>query len=173
MSYVPMSQPKSSNSPKVTSTKPAGWLADFGYTAGIILGLSYPILAFSTGARAVYQLLFKEGVTDYLPPSLSAVAASCYLLATIGFTYRRKWAWKLSVGLLGFETFLTFVVGALSFIYPEIIGRTVWRHFGADYGYFPLFQPIIGLVWLFSPGTLRTYGLIGDKAGEVPEKLRK
>lgn len=134
-------------------------MSDFAYAAGIILGLSYPILAFSTGGRAIYQLLLKEGVTNYLPPVMSAVAASCYLFATIGFAYRRRWAWWLSVSLLGIETFLTLLVGTLSFIYPDLIGRTVWRHFGADYGYFPLVQPLIGLFWLFSPSILRVYDI--------------
>jgi hypothetical protein len=134
-------------------------MSDFAYAAGIVLGLSYPILALSTGARSLYQLFFKAGVTYYLPSALSAVAAGCYLFATIGFTVRRKWAWRLSVGLLGFETLMTFIIGGLSFIYPDLIGRTVWRHFGVDYGFFPLFQPIIGLVWLFSPGTLQAYGI--------------
>jgi hypothetical protein len=143
-------------------------MSDLAYAAGIILGLSYPILAFSTGGRAVYQLLFKEGVTDYFPPAMSAAAATCYLLATFGFTIRRKWAWQLSVGLLGLETCLTFIVGTLSFIYPDLIGRTVWRHFGADYGYFPLVQPLIGLVWLFSPSTLRAYGFLPARKDKAP-----
>lgn len=134
-------------------------ISDFIYTIGIILGLSYPILALSTGARAVYQLFLKAGVTYYLPPALSALAATCYLVGTIGFAVRRKWAWQLSVGSLGFETLLTFIVGTLSFIIPDVIGRTVWRHFGVDYGFFPLFQPILGLAWLFSPQILRAYGI--------------
>ena len=50
-------------------------------------------------------------------------------------------------------------VGAMSYIEPTLFGRTVWRHFGADYGYFPLFQPLIGLVWLLLPETLRAYGI--------------
>lgn len=126
---------------------------------GYILGVSYPVLALSTGVRAIFQLFFKAGVTNYLGPSLSAVAALCYLLATIGFIYRRRWTWRLSVVSLGFETAMTFVVGTLSLIYPELIGTTVWRHFGADYGYFPLFQPVLGLAWLVWPETLRAYGI--------------
>lgn len=134
-------------------------MSDFISVAGNILAVSYPILAISTGARALYQLFFKAGVVNYLAPWLSAVAATCYLVATIGFAVRRKWAWRLSVGLLGFETFLTFVVGTLSFIYPEVIGGTVWRHFGQDYGFFPLVQPLLGLAWLFHPQTLQAYGI--------------
>lgn len=152
-----------------TKPKSEGVLSDIAYASGIILAISYPVLAISTGARAIFQLFFKADVIYYLPPALSAVAAGCYLGATIGFAVRRKWAWRVSVGLLGFETFLTFVVGTLSFIYPDLIGRTVWRHFGADYGYFPLFQPILGLIWLFSPPVLRAYGLVKQSAVERPE----
>lgn len=145
-------------------------ISDFTYTVGIILGLSYPVLALSTGARSIYQLLFKSGVTDYLPPALSAVAAGCYLGATIGFAVRRKWAWRLSVGLLGFETLMTIVIGTLSFIIPDVIGRTVWRYYGIDYGFFPLFQPLLGLAWLFSPQILRAYGISLRRSAEGQEK---
>lgn len=138
---------------------PPQGLSGFIKTAGSILAISYPVLALSTGARAVYQLLLKEGVTDYLPPALSAVAALCYLVATVGFAYRRGWAWRLSVGVLAFETFMTLIVGTLSFIYPDVIGRTVWRHFGIDYGFFPLVQPLLGLAWLLHPQTLQAYAI--------------
>ena len=132
-------------------------LSGFISAAGVILAVSYPVLALSTGARAIYQLFLKEGVTNYLPVYLSLVAAVCYLLATVGFAVRRRWAWKLSVGVLAFESLMTLVVGTLSFIIPDTIGSTVWRHFGADYGFFPLIQPLLGLAWLFHPETLRVY----------------
>ena len=134
-------------------------LSGFISAAGVILAISYPVLALSTGVRAIYQLFFKEGVVDYLPVILSAIAALSYLLATVGFAVRRRWAWQLSVGVLLFETAMTLVVGTLSFIYPEMIGRTVWRHFGADYGYFPLVQPLLGLAWLFHPDTAPLYNV--------------
>jgi hypothetical protein len=142
-----------------TKPKSEGVLSDIAYASGIILGISYPVLALSTGVRAIFQLFFKAGVTDYFPPTLSAIAALCYLGAAIGFAVRRKWAWRTSVGLLGFETLMVLLVGMLSFIYPDFIGHTAWRHFGADYGYFPLFQPILGLIWLFSPPVLQAYGI--------------
>lgn len=126
---------------------------------GTVLTVSYPILALSTGVRALFQLFLKEGVENYLAPSLSLLAALCYLTATIGFGYRARWSWRLSAGSLGLETALTLFVGALSLIIPDAIGRTVWRHFGADYGYFPLFQPIIGLAWLTWPPIRRQYGV--------------
>jgi hypothetical protein len=143
-------------------------LTDLLIGIGYVLGVSYPVLALSTGVRSIYQLFFKEGVTDFLPPALSGVAALCYLVAAIGFFNRKRWAWRLSVGALGLETLLTFVVGTLSFLIPEVIGRTVWRHFGADYGFFPLFQPLLGLLWLAWPETLRRYGLLAPDQPLAP-----
>ena len=170
-----MSQPKLTENQTNAKLKKSGKpddMSDFAYAAGITLGLSYPILALSTGVRSLYQLLLKEGVTYYFPPAMSGLAACFYLTATIGFAVRRKWAWRVSVAMLGIETLLTFIIGTLSFVYPDLIGRTVWRHFGADYGYFPLFQPLIGLGWLFSRSTLRVYGIIAsnrDKEIELTE----
>jgi hypothetical protein len=125
--------------------------------AGYILAVSYPVLALSTGVRASYQLFFRTDIVDYLPVLLSALAAICYLTATIGFAYRRRWSWWLSVGVLGFETIMTLTIGIWSILEPDVIGRTVWRRFGEDYGYFPLFQPLIGLVWLLWPQTMAAY----------------
>jgi hypothetical protein len=129
---------------------------------GYILAVSYPVLALSTGVRAIYQLFFRPDITNYL----SALAACLYLLAAIGFAYRRPWSWWLSLISLGFESLMTLVVGVWSIVDPEFIGRTVWRHFGADYGYFPLFQPLLGLVWLLWPLTMEAYG-IRRKQGET------
>lgn len=127
--------------------------------AGTVLAISYPVLAISTAFRSAYQLFLKEGVVNYTGPTLSAVAALCYLTATIGFAYRRRWAWWLSVLVLGFETLMTLIVGTLSIINPELVGSTVWRLFGIDYGFFPLVQPLLGLAWLFHRETLQSYGI--------------
>jgi hypothetical protein len=158
-----------------STQEPAGEIApaQSGYStlmsvAGYILAVSYPLLALSTGTRALYQLFFKEGVDANLPAILSLVAASCYLVATIGFAYRRKWTWWLSIIALGVETLLTLIVGTWSLLNPDLIGSTVWRHFGADYGYFPLFQPIIGLLWLIWPATMVMYGIRPAPASTRP-----
>lgn len=127
--------------------------------AGNILAISYPVLALSTGFRSGYQIFLKEGVANPVGPILSGVAALCYLVATVGFAYRRRWAWWLSVSVLGFETLMTAVVGTASILNPELIGSTVWRWFGIDYGFFPLIQPLLGLAWLFHPTTLASYGI--------------
>ncbi len=134
-------------------------LSGFIAAAGVILAISYPVLALSTGFRAFYQLFFKEGVTNYLGPALSAVAAILYLVATVGFAVRKKWAWKVSVTALGIEMVMVLVVGTLSILIPETIGRTAWRLYGIDYGFFPLIQPLLGLLWLFNRQTLVAYGI--------------
>jgi hypothetical protein len=134
-------------------------LSGFIRAAGVILAISYPVLALSAGARSLYQLFLKEDVTNYLPAVLSGLAAVCYLLATVGFVVRKRWAWRLSVSMLLFELAMVLVVGTLSYFIPDTIGRTVWGHFGADYGYFPLIQPILGLAWLFHRETREVYGI--------------
>ncbi len=134
-------------------------LSGFIAAAGVILAISYPVLALSTGVRAIYQLFFKAGPVNELAATLSLIAALCYMTATVGFAIHKKWAWRLSVGVLVFESAMTLIVGVLSFIMADVIGRTVWAYFGADYGFFPLIQPLLGLAWLFHPQTLRVYGL--------------
>lgn len=126
---------------------------------GYILGVSYPLLALSTGVRSLYQLFLKEGVTNYVGPSLSGLAAILYLVAAIGFFKRTPRWWRISVTALALETALTLLVGALSFIIPEAIGGTIWRHFGQDYGFFPLIQPLLGLAYLLWTPTKVAYGV--------------
>lgn len=138
---------------------------------GAILGISYPVLALSTGVRAVYQALERHDLSA-LSIGLSGLAAVVYLIAAIAFFVRRRWAWRLGVAALVFETLMALGVGALSFAAPDVVGRTVWRHFGADYGYFPLIQPVLGLVWLAWPETLRRYGLTSRAEGGVAGALR-
>ena len=137
----------------------AGRLGGIISTIGFILAISYPVLAVSTGVRALYQLLLRQDLSAYLPSYMSLLAAGCYLVAAIGFAYRRRWTWYLAVVMLAFETVMVVLVGGVSLVAPDLVGRTVWRQFGVDYGYFPLFQPVLGLIWLFWPATPRAYGL--------------
>ena len=53
----------------------------------------------------------------------------------------------------------TLIVGSLSFIDAELIGRNVWQYFGRDYGYLPLIQPLLGLAWLFNREIMVAYGI--------------
>ncbi len=125
---------------------------------GYILGISYPLLALSTGARGLYQLFFRDDLTK-LGPALSVLTATLYLIAAIGFFKRTARWWHISVYALGVETILTLIVGTLSFIIPDVIGSTAWRHFGQDYGFFPLFQPLLGLIYLLWRPTRVAFGV--------------
>lgn len=142
-----------------TATADSPW-ASLISAAGYILAVAYPVLALSTGARALYQIFFKEGgAVFHLPSVLSLAAMLIYLAVSFGFAYRRPWTWRLSLGALAAELALVLGVGVWSIIDPAFIGRTVWRLFGQDYGFFPLFLPIVGLIWLLWPPTRALYGL--------------
>ena len=126
---------------------------------GYILGISYPLLALSTGARGLYQLFLRDDLAK-LGPALSVVTALLYLVAAIGFFKRTPRWWRISVGALTVETLFVLVVGTLSFVFPDILGHTAWRHFGQDYGFFPLFQPLLGLIYLLWKPTRVAFGVI-------------
>ena len=144
--------------PPTLSKRDALW-ANLISPVGHVLAFFYPLLAISTGARAIYQLFFKQGVTNYLPVYLTAIAAVIYLVASIGFAYRRRWTWWLSVILLAIEALFAITVGVLSLTQPEVIGHTVWSRFGADYGFLPLLLPLFGLIWLLWPQTMEAYSI--------------
>jgi len=78
--------------------------------AGYILAVSYPVLALSTGARAAYQLAVRDDITNYVPVLMSGLAALCYLIAAIGFAYRRPAWWWVSIIALTFEMLMVLVV---------------------------------------------------------------
>ena len=137
------------------SSRPTPVLSAIGY----LLGISYPLLAFSATGRSVYQLFFKTDLTTAVGPLTSLFAAICYLAATLGFTYRRPWTWWLSLCVLGIESIGTLVTGVLSVLQPDLIGSSVWRLFGIDFAFLPLVQPIAGIVWLAWTPTRRLFGI--------------
>jgi hypothetical protein len=158
-----------------TPSANGGRTADLLLGTGYILGVSYPVLALSTGVRAVYQAMQRPDM-PILPIALSGLAAVIYLVAAVAFFVKRRWAWRAGFAALAFETGMTLGVGALSYMIPDVIGRTVWAHFGRDYGYFPLIQPVLGLAWLIWPETVRRFGFdvgsTGGVAGAVRGALR-
>lgn len=129
---------------------------------GYVLGISYPLLALSTGARGLYQLFFRDDLTK-LGPALSVLTAVLYVIAAIGFFKRTSRWWRIAVAALAVETALVLVIGALSFIAPDLIGSTAWRHFGQDYGFFPLIQPLLGLVYLLWRPTRVAFGVLRNE----------
>jgi hypothetical protein len=127
--------------------------------SGAILALSYPVLALSTGVRAGYQVMVRDGGQISFGPATTGVAALFYLTAALGFAIRRRWAWTLSVCVLTLEGVFALAVGTASVFRPEAVGSSVWRLYGIDYGFFPLFQPALGLIWLLAPLTMLRYGI--------------
>lgn len=134
-------------------------LSPFASVVGGILAISYPVLGISALFRAGYQLFLKEGVVNYNGPILSGIAAFVYIVAAAGFAYQRKWAWRVSVVALAFELIMVLVIGVVTVSNPDLLGRTVWGNFGADYAFFPLIQPLLGLIWLFRRETREVYEL--------------
>jgi hypothetical protein len=126
---------------------------------GYILGISYPLLALSTGARGLYQLFLRDDLAK-LGPALSVLTAVLYMVAAIGFFKRTARWWRISVGALTVETILVLVIGTLSFIIPDALAHTAWRHYGQDYGFFPLIQPLLGLIYLLWKPTRVAFGVI-------------
>ena len=139
--------------------KPADAKTRFLNLIGYVLGISYPLLALSTGARGAYQLCCRPDMLNKFGPALSVVTALLYLVAAVGFFKRTARWWRWSIAALSIETLLVVVIGALSFAQPDLIGSTAWRHFGQDYGFFPLIQPILGLIYLGWPATQRAFGV--------------
>lgn len=151
-------------------------LSNFISAAGVILAVSYPVLAISTGVRAIFQL-FKGDLAN--SPWLTLIGAICYAIAMIGFIKQprpdlpispaknrlaRAWqqitpaqAWRISALTLTVELVCVLVVGTISWVEPDWLGRNVWQFFGRDYGYLPLIQPILGMLWLFQPTTRHAY----------------
>ncbi len=125
---------------------------------GDILGISYPLLALSTGVRGLYQLFLRDDLAK-LGPALSVLTSVIYVVAAIGFLKRTRRWWFVSVSALALELALVLIIGALSFVLPDLIGNTVWRHFGQDYGFFPLIQPLLGLIYLLWKPTREAFGV--------------
>ncbi len=114
---------------------------------GRLLIAIYGIFAISATARASYQLFteFSQAPVAYL---LSLFSAVVYLIATFALAQERS---KLAVWAVVIELVGVLLVGALSFLVPELFAHpSVWSGFGSGYGYVPLVLPILGLVWLRS-----------------------
>jgi hypothetical protein len=118
----------------------------FATGPGRVLIAVYAVFAVSATARAAYQLL-REFYQAPLAYSLSAMAASIYILATIALA--KPELHKLAQWAILFELVGVISVGILSFAQPELFAHpSVWSKFGQGYGFVPLVLPILGLIWL-------------------------
>ncbi len=88
----PESQPVAAEEPQDLKTRAISLI-------GYVLGISYPLLALSTGARGLYQLFLRDDLTK-LGPALSVLTAVLYVVAAIGFFKRTARWWRISVSAL-------------------------------------------------------------------------
>ena len=116
---------------------------------GIILVALYGLFALAATGRATYQIIadFQKAPAAYL---LSALAAVIYLVATVALRERGdRTSVRIARVAITIELVGVLSVGLVSYLVPsEFPDKTVWSHFGAGYGYFPLILPILGLLWL-------------------------
>lgn len=109
-----------------------------------VLVALYGILALAALGRSIYQVVTKFDNAPF-PYTLSVVAASVYLVATIALI--RRWR-GIAVVTMVFELIGVLSVGMLTLVDPALFpADTVWSHFGMGYGYVPLVLPIVGLWW--------------------------
>lgn len=115
---------------------------------GRVLITVYLILALAATMRAVFQIIakFDEAPLAY---SLSLVSGIVYIVATVALI-RRRGAWRVVAWVaLIFEFAGVIIVGALSFIAPDLFAHdSVWSHFGSGYLFIPLVLPVLGMIWL-------------------------
>ncbi|HET6301391.1 hypothetical protein [Microbacterium sp.] len=125
---------------------------------GRVLVIVYAIMALASTGRSFVQIVerFDEAPLAY---TLSAISALVYILATLALIFSRSHAWYIVAWVaIGFELVGVLVVGALSFVMPEIFGHpSVWSYFGGlgpdgyfGYLYVPLVLPFFGLWWLIA-----------------------
>lgn len=115
---------------------------------GIVLVALYGLFALAATGRATYQIIadFDKAPVAYL---LSALAAVIYLVATIALARGDRTSVRVARVAISIELVGVVTVGLVSYLVPAAFpDRTVWSHFGAGYGYFPLILPVLGLLWL-------------------------
>ena len=119
-----------------------------GSTGRQVLVAVYAVFAVAAGARSLVQLTtrFEEAPLAY---SLSAVAASVYVVATLALRRTSERARRVAITACAIEAVGVVLVGTLSLVRPEWFpDQTVWSEFGMGYGFVPLVLPFVGLWWL-------------------------
>ena len=117
---------------------------------GRVILAVYLIFVIGTVSRSAAQIStrFDQAPLAY---TLSAVAAVVYVVALVSLSLAGRTAWWVSVVALSIELAGVLVVGAWSYLRPEMFpDATVWSHFGQGYLFIPLVLPVWGLWWLLS-----------------------
>lgn len=130
--------------------RPTAHSGDRRHGPGRVILALYLIFVIGTVSRSAAQIStrFDEAPLAY---SLSALAAVVYVVALVSLSLRGQRAWWVSLVALSVELAGVLVVGAWSYLAPEMFpDATVWSHFGQGYLYIPLVLPVAGLWWLLS-----------------------
>jgi hypothetical protein len=120
-------------------------MASSKFQTNRVLIAIYSVLALAALGRSSFELATKFSQAP-LPYSLSAAAALVYVFVTYSLIKRHlataRW-------LLLVELVFVLGVGFAGLIDPQLFPeKTVWTNFGIGYGFFPLFMPVVGLVYL-------------------------
>jgi hypothetical protein len=119
---------------------------------GRLLIFVYGLFALSAGARASVQIATKFHVAP-LAYVLSAVSAVIYIVATICLARSTPLSRRIAVVSCSIELIGVIAVGIWSVVdtsaFPDVDRSTVWSNFGAEYAFFPLILPILGLWWVW------------------------
>lgn len=124
---------------------------------GRVLVVVYGILALAATGRTAVQIIerFDEAPVAF---TLSGLSAVVYILATVALVMPGRAWYRVAWITIGFEAVGVVVVGAITWLAPDLLGAgtgnpfgrtsTVWTLFGAGYLLIPLVLPFLGMWWL-------------------------
>lgn len=130
--------------------RPTADAGDRRHGPGRVILALYLVFVIGTVSRSAAQISTRwhEAPLAY---GLSAFAAAVYVVALVSLSLRGRRAWWVSLVALSIELAGVLVVGAWSYLAPEMFpDATVWSHFGQGYLFIPLVLPVVGLWWLLS-----------------------
>lgn len=135
--------------------RPAAHGGDRRHGPGRVILALYLIFVIGTVSRSAAQISTRWDQAP-LAYGLSALAAAVYVVALVSLSLSGRRAWWVSTVALSVELLGVLVVGAWSYLTPEMFpDATVWSHFGQGYLFIPLVLPVAGLWWLLSDGGAR------------------
>lgn len=130
--------------------RPAVHGGDRRHGPGRVILALYLIFVIGTVSRSAAQISTRWDQAP-LAYGLSALAAAVYVVALVSLSLSGRRAWWVSTVALSVELLGVLVVGAWSYLTPQMFpDATVWSHFGQGYLFIPLVLPVVGLWWLLS-----------------------
>lgn len=136
-------------------SRPTAHGGDRRHGPGRVILALYLVFVIGTVSRSAAQISTRWDQAP-LAYSLSAFAAAVYVVALVSLSMRGRRAWWVSLVALTVELVGVVVVGAWSYLAPQMFpDQTVWSHFGQGYLFIPLVLPAVGLWWLLGDAGAR------------------